>query len=109
MVKAAIERHPAMLYKNQIDGCIPCQNGTVKNLQTYWTCKGTGTPPPQPVAPLLSRPPPLATPPAPPGGSDGHDSYQIEGMPSRCVYIHSRYPNTQFFNHNAYAKDSKRD
>jgi hypothetical protein len=30
-------------------------------------------------------------------------------MPSRCVYIHSPHPNTELFNHNAYAKDSKRD
>jgi len=32
-VKAAIERHPAMVYENQSDGCRPCQNGTVKNPQ----------------------------------------------------------------------------
>jgi len=29
-------------------------------------------------------------------------------MLCRCVYIHSPLPNTQFFNHNAYAKNSKR-
>jgi len=29
-VKAAIERHPAMVRKNQTDGCLPCQNGTAK-------------------------------------------------------------------------------
>jgi len=45
-VKAAIQRHPAMLCQNQMSGCLPCQNGTAKNLQTRWTHKGTGAPPP---------------------------------------------------------------
>jgi hypothetical protein len=27
-VKAAIQRHPAMLRQNQMSGCLPCQNGT---------------------------------------------------------------------------------
>jgi len=40
---------------------------------------------------------------------DGNESYEMEGMPSRCVYIHSALPNTQIFNHNEYAKDSKFD
>jgi hypothetical protein len=30
-VKAAIERHPAMVRENQTDSCLPCQNGTAKN------------------------------------------------------------------------------
>jgi len=30
-VKAAIERHPAMVCENQMDSCLPCQNGTAKN------------------------------------------------------------------------------
>jgi len=45
-VKAAIQRHPAMLRQNQMSSCLPCQNGTAKNLQTRWRRKGTGTPPP---------------------------------------------------------------
>jgi len=44
-VKAAIERHPAMVYENQPDGCLPCQNGTSNNPGTHWRRKGTGTPP----------------------------------------------------------------
>jgi len=28
MVKAAIERHPAMVRQNQTDSCLPCQKGT---------------------------------------------------------------------------------
>jgi hypothetical protein len=47
-------------------------------------------------------------PPAPPGDTEGNQSYKIEGMPSRCLYMHSLLPITQFFNHNAFAKDSKR-
>ena len=38
-VKAAIQRHPAMLRHNQTTGCLPCQNGTVKNPQTCWRRK----------------------------------------------------------------------
>jgi hypothetical protein len=33
-VKAAIQRHPAMLRHNQTSGCLPCQTGTAKNPQT---------------------------------------------------------------------------
>jgi len=33
-VKAAIERHLAMVQENQIDGCLPCQNGKANNPQT---------------------------------------------------------------------------
>jgi len=99
--KAAIKRHPAMVYKNQTAGCLPCQNGTATNSQTCWRHKATGAPPPEPAAPLPSMPPPPGTRSAPPGVTDGNKSYAIEGMPFRCVYTHSPLPNTQFFNHNA--------
>jgi len=33
-VKAAIQRHLAMLRHNQTSGCLPCQNGTSRNPQT---------------------------------------------------------------------------
>jgi len=108
-VKAAMERYPAMVYRNHMAGCLPCQNGTAKNPQTRWRHKGTASPPPEPAAPPPERPPPPRTPPAPPGVTDRYESYEIEGMPSKCVYLHSSHPNTEFFNHNAYAKDSKRD
>ena len=36
-VKAAIERHPVMVYRNHTAGCHPCQNGTAKNPQTRWS------------------------------------------------------------------------
>jgi hypothetical protein len=108
-VKAAIERHPAMVYRNQTDGCLPSQNGTAKNPQTRWRRKGTAAPPPELVAHRPRTPPPPGMPRAPHGDHDGHESYEIEGMPSLCVYIHSSHPNTPFVNHNAYAKDSQRD
>jgi len=43
-VKAAIERHPAMVDENQTNSCLPCQNGTAKNPRTRWRRKGTGAP-----------------------------------------------------------------
>jgi hypothetical protein len=108
-VKDAIESHPAMVYKNQTDGRLPCQNGTAENLVTRWRCKGPGTPPAEPAALLLIGPPRPGTPPAPPGDTDRNEGDEMEGMLSRCVYIHSPHPNTQFFNHNVFAQQSKHD
>jgi hypothetical protein len=102
-VKAAMERNPAMIYKDTTAGCLPCQNGTAKNLLIRWRRKGTTAPPPEPAAP------PPRTPPAPPCDAEGNKCYEIEGMPSRCVYMHSPLSNTQFSNHNAFAKESKCD
>jgi hypothetical protein len=95
-----------MVYKNHMAGCHPCQNGTAMNPQTRWRRKGTTAPPPEPAAPLPGTPSPPGTPPAPPGDTEGNESYEIEGMPSRCVYMHSPLSNTQYFNHNAFAKES---
>jgi len=108
-VNPTMERHPSMVYKNHTAGCLPCHNGTTKNMETRWRRKETAAPPPEPAAPLPGRQSPPGTPRAPPGVTEGNESYQIEGMPSRCVYMHSPHPITQFFNHNAFAKDSKRD
>jgi hypothetical protein len=41
-VKAVIGKHPAMIYKNQSDGCLPCQNDSIGNPSTRWKRKGTG-------------------------------------------------------------------
>jgi len=106
-VKAATERDPAMIYQNHIDGCLPCQNGTAQNPQTCWRRNTTCAPPAEPAAPLPGTPPLPAMPPAPPGDTEGNESYEIEGMPSSWVYIHCPHSNTQFFNHNAYAKNCK--
>jgi hypothetical protein len=102
-VKAVMERHPAMVYKNYTAGCLTCQNGTAKNPVTGWRRKGATASPPDPAAP------PPRTPPAPSGDAEGNKRDEIEGMPSSCVYMHSPLPNTQFFNHNAFAKERKRD
>jgi len=64
-VKATMERHPAMVYKNNVAGCLPCQNGTAKNLQTRWWCKETAAPPPEQAAPRPGRPFPPGMPLAP--------------------------------------------
>jgi len=64
-VTAAIERHPAMVRENQTDGCLPRENGTVKNLQTYWSRAAIGAPPPEHV------PLPPGTAPAPPCECNG--------------------------------------
>jgi hypothetical protein len=45
-VKAAIQRHPEMLSRNQTSDCLLCQNGTAKNSQIRLRRKGTGAPPP---------------------------------------------------------------
>jgi hypothetical protein len=90
-----------MVYNNHMTVCLQCQNGTSKNPVTCWSRNGTAAPPPEPAAP------PHRMPPAPLGNAVGNESYEIEGMPSRCVYMHSLLPNTQIFNHNAFAKESK--
>jgi len=70
-VKAARQRHPAMLRHTQTSGCLPCQNGTAKNRQTHWRRNGTGA-----AAPAQCRvrtpeptPPPPGTPPTPIGNT----------------------------------------
>ena len=92
-----------MVRDNQMDGCLPCQNGTAMNSQTRWRCKGTAAPPPR-AAPHQPR-----TPAVPPGDSDRSQSSETEGVPPRYVYIHSPFHSTQFLNFDLYAKDRKRD
>jgi len=45
-VKAARERHPAILCQNHTPRCLPCPNGTATNRQTHWRRRGTCAPPP---------------------------------------------------------------
>jgi hypothetical protein len=42
-VTAVIEMHPAMMYKNQSDGCLSCQNDSIGHPSTCWKRKGTGS------------------------------------------------------------------
>jgi len=86
-VKAAIERHAAMVRENQTDGCLPCPNGTAKNPQTRWRRKGTGAPPPRRVPPR---------PGLPPVPSDDNESSETVGMPPAYVYMHTLLPNVRF-------------
>jgi hypothetical protein len=46
MVKAAMQRHPAMLRQNQTSGSLCCHDGTAKTTQTRWRRNETGAPPP---------------------------------------------------------------
>jgi len=105
-VKAAIERHLAMVLDTLTDGCLASHNGTAKNLQTRWWCKGTGAPPPEPSSSPPGKPP---APPAPSGDNKGAEIPEIEGVSPRYVYIHIPLPNAQFVNRNAFAKDCKCD
>jgi len=102
-VNAAMERHPAMVHKNFMAGVLPCQHGTATNQVSRWRRIETAAPPPAPAAP------PPGMPPAPPCDAEGNERYEIESKQSWCVYMHSPLPNTRFFNHNAFAKESKCD
>jgi len=110
-VKAAMKRHPAMLWENQIDGFLLCQNGTAQNPQTRWRCEVTGAAYPerlrQPTSAPTPHPPEM--PPVPPGNNEAAHVSEIGGVPPGYVYIHTPLPSAQFFNLDAYAKDRKRD
>jgi len=62
-LEAAIERSLAMVHENLLDGCLPCQNGTAKNLHTHSRCNRTGglppnrTPSPPEILHALAAPP----------------------------------------------------
>jgi len=45
----------------------------------------------------------------PPCNNEAVQVSEIEGVPPGYVYIHTPLPSGQFFNHDAYAKDRKRD
>jgi len=110
-VKAAMERHSAMLRENQTDCCLPWQNGTAWNPQTRWRCKGTGAPPPeqltQPTPEPMPHPP--ETPLVPPSNNEGAHASEINGVPPGSVHIHTPLPSPRYFNPDAYAKNRKRD
>jgi len=98
-VKAAIQRHPAMLRQNQTSGCLPCQNGTAKNPQTRWRRKGTGAPPPdqrRERTPELTPPLP-GMPPAPTGNISGVQPSQMVNLPAGYTYSNAALPCTESF------------
>ena len=102
MVKAAIERHPAMICENQTDSCLPCQNSTAKHPQSRWRLKGMGSPP------LRIAPPRPKMPPPSPGHGERNQRTDIQSVPPGYVYIHTTLSNAQLFKHDAYAQDHKR-
>jgi len=98
-VKAAMQRHPAMLRQNHSSGCLPCQNGTPKNSQTRWTCQGMGAPPPtrrREQIPELTPPPP-GTPPAPTGNTSGAQPAENINLPAGYTYSHTALPCGEYF------------
>jgi hypothetical protein len=98
-LKAAIQRHPAMLRHNQTSSLLPCQNGTAKNPQTRWRRKGTGPPPPtrRRVRTPEPTPPPPGTPPAPSGNTSGAQLSDIVNLPARYTYSHTALSWVEFF------------
>ena len=103
MGKAAIERHPGMVWENETDGGLLCANDTAKNPPTWWRRKCCGVPPSR-LAPPKPR-----TPPAPPDDSEETSSSETEGVPPKYLYIHTPLPNTRYFNLHPYAQDRMRD
>jgi len=110
-VKAAIERHVAMLHQNQTDRCLRCQNGAARNMENGQRRRQTHAPPPDwHRQPTPEQTPPLpAMPPAPPGDNEGAHHSQIGNLPPCFVYLHTHLPSTQFFNLDAYAQDGQHD
>jgi hypothetical protein len=98
-VKAAIQRHLAMLHHNQMSGWLPCHNGTAKNPQTRWRRKGTGAPPParsRVRTPELTPPPP-GTPPTPTGNTSGAQLCEIVNLPALYTYSYTALPSAELF------------
>jgi len=98
-VKVAIQRHPAMLRQNQMSGCLPWQNGTAKNPQTCWTCKGLGAPPPARRRERIPEPtpPPPGTPPAPTGNTSGAQPAEIFYLLAGYTYSHTALSCVEYF------------
>ena len=110
-VKAAMERHPAMVHESLTHGCLPYQYCVAKNLQTHWRRNGMDvTPLDRHSHPTPEPKPPLPrTPLAPPTDTEGARSPYINNVPLWYAYAHASLPNPQFFNLDAYAMDSKHD
>jgi len=108
-VKAAMEWHLAMLPQNHISGCVLCQNGTAKNLQTCWRSKETGAPIPNRSRQPTPEPmPPLpATPPALTGTNSSAQRSQIMNLVAGYAYSHIGLHCAEFFNLDASAQDSQ--
>jgi len=89
-VKAAIERHPAMVREYQTEGCLPCHNRPAKDLQTHCRGKGTGAPPAEPATHLPGMPPALAA------DNEVAQNSEIECVRPGYVCIHTPLPLFRF-------------
>jgi len=88
-----------MLRHNQTSGCLPCQNGTAKNPQTRWRCKGTGTPPPAQRRVRTPEQTPClpGTPPTPTGNTSGAQPSEIVTLLAGYTYSHTALPCAESF------------
>jgi hypothetical protein len=97
-VKAAIQRHTAMLRHNQTSGCLLCQNGAARIPQTRWRYKGTGAPPP--ARRRVRTPEPTAPPPSTAPGAtcntSGAQPSDIVNLPARYTYSHTALLSAEF-------------
>jgi len=110
-VKAAMERHQAILGETQTDGCLPSHNGTAQNPHTRWRHRDKGAPQQEWLRPQTPepRPYPPEPPPMPHIANAAAPVSGIKGVPPGYVYILTGVPSAQFFNHDAYAKNRKCD
>jgi hypothetical protein len=107
-VKAAIERHPAMLRHNQTSSCLLCQNGAARIPQTRWRYKGTGAPSPtrRSVRTPEPTPPPACRAPGATGNTSVAPSSDIVNLPAGYTYSHTALLCAEFSEDN---EDTKHD
>jgi len=111
MVKAAIERRPAMRRQNHTDACHPVATGTGMKPQTHRRPKGMDAPTPDRLRQLTLdlMPHEHGMPPAPPGDNEGTQRFHIDNLPPGYVYSHTSLPRVQFSTLDAYAQDIQHD
>jgi len=103
-VKAAEQRHPAMLRHNQTSGWLLCHNGTTKNPETRSRCKGTGSPPlarrrvrtREPTTHPPGTPPTPPTRPAPTGNTFSAQTSEVVKLLAGYSYSHTALSDAEF-------------
>jgi hypothetical protein len=89
--------------------CNPCQNGTAKNLKTYWRPKETSAPPPNQHR--QSTPEPKPPPPGIPRtqiiNNSGTQHSQIINLLSGYMYSHPSVPSGDYVTVDVSAQDSQ--
>jgi len=110
-VKAAIERHLAMLRQHHTPRCHLCQNGTAINPQARCRRKGTGAPLPnwrREQTPVQTPPLP-GTPPTTTSNSSGAQHLEIINFPAEYAYSDTYLPCAESFPLDISAQDSEHD